>query len=90
MKLSEDEFRCLEAFPQITYPEPGCVSFKWFSSYFDWDRSKVRRVVRSLAAGGFAEYHRGLFTEDGDVAGSGYCITDAGRAALQAQENKDE
>ncbi len=43
------------------------------------DRNRVRVVVRQLARKGLAEYSSGLFTEDGEVAGSGYAATQMGR-----------
>lgn len=39
---------------------------------------QVRRALRSLARKGLAAYERGLFDEDGQVAGSGYRCTKAG------------
>ncbi len=48
------------------------------------DVRTVRRIVRHLARKGYAEYHRGLCTEDGDFAGAGYCITRAGIEALDS------
>jgi len=46
------------------------------------DRATVRRQCRVLRRQGNAEYRNGLWTEDGEVAGSGYRLTDAGRALL--------
>lgn len=43
-------------------------------------KDMARAVCRSLTDRGFAFYMRGLFTEDGDPAGAGYGITDAGIA----------
>lgn len=43
-----------------------------------YDKKTVRRVCRSLAAKGLAEYQRGLWTEDGEPAGSGYSCTKDG------------
>jgi hypothetical protein len=45
-------------------------------------RKAVRRACRSLARKGLAEYCRGLWTEDGEPAGSGYCATRASEAVL--------
>lgn len=42
------------------------------------DRKAVRRACRSLARKGLARYGRGLWTEDGEMFGSGYAATDAG------------
>lgn len=42
------------------------------------DRETVRLACRSLAKQGLAEYRRGLWTEDGEMAGSGYGCTRKG------------
>lgn len=49
------------------------------------DRKAVRRSCRSLARKGFAKYGRGLWTEDGEMYGSGYCATGV-RPPLTAQQ----
>jgi len=49
-------------------------------------REMVRAICRSLTDRGFAHYQRGLFTEDGEVAGAGYGITRLGLAYLMALE----
>jgi len=41
-------------------------------------RELTRGALRSLRDRGLAKFQRGLMTEDGDVAGSGYGITPAG------------
>jgi len=41
--------------------------------------NKVRRIVRHLARRGLVEYQRGLFNQDGDLAGSGYGLSTLGR-----------
>jgi hypothetical protein len=49
-------------------------------------RHHVRRAVRGLARKGFAKYARGLWSDDGRPAGSGYALTDAGLAFVDAIE----
>lgn len=49
-------------------------------------RDMVRAICRDLTNRGFARYQRGLFTEDGIPAGSGYGITRRGLAYLTALE----
>ena len=44
----------------------------------DLDRKIVRRACRALTRKGLAEYGRGLWTEYGEVACSGYAATQAG------------
>jgi hypothetical protein len=46
-------------------------------------RAEVRRSVRALARRGLAEFGKGLWTEDGYPAGSGYRPTAAGRAIAE-------
>lgn len=45
------------------------------------DVAAVPALVRSLAAKGFARFERGLFSDDGALAGSGYRCTGEGLAA---------
>ena len=43
------------------------------------------QLARSLSRKGLAEYGRGLWNDDGEVAGSGYCCTKQGAAFLAEQ-----
>jgi hypothetical protein len=43
------------------------------------ERCRVRRVVRSLARKGMAQYWRTAFYEDENKLAAGYALTDAGR-----------
>lgn len=56
----------------------GYLGFKTIAACSGLDIRHVRRSVRALARKGLAEYGRGLWTEDGEPAGSGYCCTRAG------------
>jgi DNA-binding IclR family transcriptional regulator len=69
--------------------EEGCDELSWnyltfamISSRTQMDRKEVRRIARHLARKGWTEYGRGLWTEDGEIFGSGYRITEAGALAL--------
>jgi hypothetical protein len=53
------------------------------------DRAQVRRWVRQLARKGLAEYHKGLWTEDGTPAGAGYGLTMLGAATLELLHERD-
>jgi len=48
------------------------------------EHDQVRNACHSLKAKGLACFARGLMTEDGELAGSGYGITDNGRRYLAA------
>jgi hypothetical protein len=60
-------------------------------------RDAVREACRRLRAMGFAEYERGLFTDEGETYGAGYCATVEGRHesrgfldAIEAHERRAE
>lgn len=71
------------------------------SGEFDWiafsiasfttdeiDREFARGYLRSLRSRGLSAYERGLWSEDGMPAGSGYRITEAGRERLAQIERE--
>jgi hypothetical protein len=53
------------------------VSFESITEDTKLDVKAVRRSCRLLARKGLAEFYRGLMTEDGEMAGSGDCISHA-------------
>lgn len=67
-----------------------CLPFNALSSDTGLDRKVVRRACRALARKGLAHFKSGLWAEDGELAGSGYGITEAGRASLSNGENHDK
>ena len=85
--MIEGQKHCLNALHGLTYPGETCVSFMPIQDLTGYDRSTVRRHVRALARKGFATYHRGLWTEDGEPAGAGYCITKTGIEVVEALES---
>lgn len=83
-KMLAHHVRVLSALAENTRPYGEyCAHFKTIcrESGID-DVRMVRRITRHLARKGFAEYHRGLWTDEGEVAGAGYCITPCGYSAL--------
>lgn len=76
MTLSETESKILMAMGDIG--SDWVSPFKYISGKSGIELSAIRPAVRSLAAKGFAYYKRGLFNDSGEVAGSGYGITEAG------------
>ena len=78
MKLNDDEqqvmmFLGLES-------EPGYYGFAGIiDNCIGLDRKRVRRACRSLARKGLLQFGRGLWTEDGEPAGSGYGATTDGK-----------
>jgi len=66
--------------------EFGCLTFNAIARRSGVDRRLVRRGIRALARKGVTEYHRGLWTDEGEPAGSGYGLTPLGWAALDLQQ----
>jgi hypothetical protein len=69
----------LEALADLTKPDGEmCVGFGPIAIEVGFDIPRVRRIVRHLARLGRAEFHKGLWDEDWEPAGAGYCITKEG------------
>lgn len=54
------------------------------------NREIIRAILIDLRKDGLATYAKGLWTDDGELAGSGYAITPEGRDYLRAYEIKKE
>ena len=78
VKISERERKCLEVLAEIYGDESDCYYMRYIAKSTGLEIVQVRRSVRSLARKGLAEYVRGLFDDEGMVAGSGYRATKAG------------
>jgi len=90
INLNENENKVLTALENLTLPDGElCITFDYISDEADLDRKEVRKACRSLARKGLAGYYRGLMTEDGEVAGSGYSITYAGRDFVDNQSKNE-
>ncbi len=68
--------------------ECNCLHFSFLSEVTDLDCKAVRRIVRRLARNGMAQFVRGLFDDEGRVAGSGYCCTLKGKIENEEYEQK--
>ena len=88
-KISEREAKVLEVLAGHYSSEGNCLYFKTIATMSGVEPDLVRRVTRSLARKGLAELVRGLFDDEGMVAGSGYCCTRAGKE-LSDQLTKQE
>jgi RIO-like serine/threonine protein kinase len=90
IKLTAPESKVLRALvAAYDHDGFGYLNFKLIARRARMARKEIRRACRSLARKGLAEYGRGLWTEDGEVAGSGYCCKPAGRAHLASSGKRD-
>lgn len=84
--MSPDALKVLKALNEFgSVFEPCYFSFRPLTVRTGLDRRTVRRNARYLKRKGLAEFYAGLFTEDGEVAGAGYAITEAGREFLERE-----
>jgi hypothetical protein len=65
----------------------GCYSFDPISRAAGIPIDRVRTACRSLRDKCLVEYHRNLFTEDGEMYGAGYGATAAGRALASTDKS---
>ena len=80
MKLSVDQEKIFSAYKNST--EYTGFHFRALEELTQFKRDEIRTICRQLAALGYLEFMRGCWTEDGEMYGSAYVITPAGRAAL--------
>lgn len=91
MNLNQNERLVLKFLSDGIHDDGWCYPFAPIVEETKLDRKTVRRACRSLARRGLAEYKRGLWSYDGEPAGAGYCITDAGqKLALTPTERKEK
>lgn len=89
--ISERERKCLDALYEFYFnDEADCIYFRTIVEKTGMELKDVRRSVRALARKGFAEFTRGLFDDDGMVAGSGYCCTREGAEFLKRIRESEE
>lgn len=81
MKLTEKHKKAILAFVGID-SDFEYLSFHSIEVRGKLELKDVRRTVRHLARKGLMGYGQGLWTIDGDPAGSGYCLTTEGKKAL--------
>ncbi len=86
-KITEKERSVLSVLAAEWNDDYPCFYFRGIVSMLkglpnELDERQVRLACRSLARKGLAKFERGLFNDDGEVAGSGYCATRAGAALM--------
>lgn len=88
MILPPHELLALIALDESYGSEGPYLCFAEIGSRAHLDRRQTKRAVRRLAKKGLAHYRGGLFTEDGRVAGGGYCCTKAGHDHLADSDDE--
>lgn len=91
-KVSEREHKALEAlFETYCNSEEGaCIYSRTIASRSGLKENEARNAVRALVRKGLAEYHRGLFDDEGMVAGSGFCLSKEGAELMEKEEKQQQ
>lgn len=91
IKISELQRKCLTVLAENFSADANCLYIRYLAKEAGVSYREARLAVRALARKGLAEYVRGLFDDDGMVAGSGYCATFEGallvRGCIDCKKN---
>lgn len=83
IKISDRERLVLVCLAEYWNDDCDCLYMRTIAKETKLEIFQVKRSVRSLARKGLTEYVRGLFDEDGMVAGSGYRATREGAVLVK-------
>ena len=56
-----------------------CIAFDWIMEESKLSRKEVQKACKVLREKGLIQFFRGLMNDEGQVAGSGYCISAEGQ-----------
>lgn len=85
--MSPNEWKVLAFLADGCEDDYGFWAFAGIMKGTGLDRKTVRRCCRSLKRKGFAVFESGLWSDEGEVAGSGYCSTRKGREAVEKENS---
>lgn len=71
--ITEVEYQVLRSI--MEHDTDMCYPYSWIMDYTKLDRAETKKAVDHLRELGIVEFYRGLMTDDGEVAGSGFGIT---------------
>lgn len=81
--LTNSEAKVLECLRDRRHDDCGnCLPSGFIASLTDLSLLQARRAVKSLQRRGYAELIRGIFNDEGQICGSGYCCTREGAEAF--------
>ena len=81
--LSDSEKKVLQCLAGIYSDEMNCVFYSYLTQETKLTLTQVKRATHSLIKKELVEYIRGLFDDDGMVAGSGHSATEKGMKLVE-------
>lgn len=85
--MSPKEWKVLAVLADGNEYDFGFWGFAGLMKQTGLDRKTVRRCCRSLRRKGLAVFESGLWSDEGEPAGSGYCSTQAGRDLIDKENS---
>lgn len=82
--VSDNALKVLKAYYEGA-DEDYVYRYNWIEDRAGLTRKEAEKAVRELRTAGYLEYVKGLFDEDGQVAGSGHAIAQGKRNDIKAK-----
>lgn len=83
--LTEQEYKVLKT---LSGTDEECYNYAYLEGDTGLSRKWLQPIIAKLRQLGYVEYWRGLMTDDGEVAGSGFCRSRAGNEIVYAEEDR--
>lgn len=81
--LNENEEAVLA---ELSGTEEYCINYAYLNGLKGMTRKELEPIIKHLKELDFIEFWRGLMTEDGEVAGSGWCRSRKGNEYVEEQQ----
>lgn len=79
IKLTKDEEAVLI---ELHQDSEQCVGYNWLSG----TKEELKPIIKKFKELDLIEFHRGLMTEEGEVAGSGWCRSPKGNEYVEENQ----
>lgn len=71
---------------ELSSTEEHCVNYAYLDGVEGMHRKELMPIIKHLKELGYIEFWRGLMTEEGEVAGSGWCRSRAGNDYVEEHQ----
>lgn len=63
-----------------------CINYTYLAGLNGMSRKELQPIIKHLKELGYIDFYRGLMTEEGEVAGAGWCRSSAGNDYAEEHE----
>lgn len=82
LNLDPKYFKVIEAL-WYAYGRDNCLSYKHLEEDTGLERKELEKIIKVLKAWNYVKAYKGLMTEDGEVAGSGFGVNPEKRDEIE-------